>query len=77
MLTLVCFKCGHEYFFSDEDPPEELTCDKCGNTVFRSFFSPIGDEAADDFRDSTERDLTPDSASTDTAAGDVIDLNNL
>ncbi len=77
VLTLVCFTCGKEYFFADENPPQEMTCEKCGNTVFRSFFSPIGDEVADDFRDSTERDLTPDSTEEDTAPGDVIDLNNL
>ncbi len=77
VLTLVCFKCGKEYFFADQDPPQEMTCEKCGNTVFRSFFSPIGDEVADDFRDSTERDLAPDSTAEDTAPGDVIDLNNL
>ncbi|HEV2130836.1 MAG TPA: hypothetical protein VGR27_07030 [Longimicrobiaceae bacterium] len=77
VLTLVCFTCGKEYFYADQNPPEELTCEKCGNTVFRSFFSPIGDEVADDFRDSTERDLTPDSTAEDTSAGDIIDLNNL
>ncbi|CAN5415025.1 hypothetical protein BH24GEM3_BH24GEM3_14670 [soil metagenome] len=76
VLTLVCFTCGKEYFFADQNPPEEITCEKCGNTVFRSFFTPINDEVADDFRDSTERDMTPDSTATDTTASDIIDLNN-
>ncbi len=77
VLTLVCFKCGKEYFFADENPPEEMTCEKCGNGVFRSFFAPVNDEVADDFRDSTERDLTPDSPATDVRPGDVIDLNTM
>jgi len=76
VLTLVCFKCGKEYHFSDGSPPEDLTCEKCGGTVFRSFFSPEpGDEAAEDFRDSTERDLDTDDPATDTMPGDVLDLN--
>jgi DNA-directed RNA polymerase subunit RPC12/RpoP len=76
LLTLVCFKCGKEYYFDDGSPPEDLTCEKCGNTVFRSFFSPDpSDEAARDFVDSTARDLDPDDAETDTLPGDVLDLN--
>ncbi len=77
VLTLVCFKCGTEYYFEDQDPPEELKCEKCGNGVFRSFFAPLNDDVADDFRDSTERDLTPDSPSSEVSPGDVLDLNNL
>jgi DNA-directed RNA polymerase subunit RPC12/RpoP len=75
VLTLVCFKCGTEYHYRDEEPPEELECEKCGNTVFRSFFSPIDDEVAQDFVDSTARELDPDDPETDTAPGDVLDLN--
>lgn len=76
VLTLVCFKCGTEYFFTDEDPPGDMKCEKCGNTVFRSFFTPVDDEVAEDFRASTERDLAPDSASTETAPGDILDLDS-
>ncbi|MEX2582776.1 MAG: hypothetical protein WD766_05860 [Gemmatimonadota bacterium] len=75
VLTLVCFKCGTEYYFSEEEPPSEMSCEKCGNTVFRSFHSAEGDEAADDFRDSTQRDLDPDDAEGETLPGDVRDLN--
>lgn len=76
VLTLVCFKCGNEYHFDEETPPDDLSCDKCGGTVFRSFFSPDpADEVARDFADSTERDLDTDQPSTDTMPGDVADLN--
>lgn len=76
VLTLVCFKCGTEYYFTDADPPEGMSCEKCGNTVFRDFFSPLtGDEAARDFVDSTARDLDPDDAEGETLPGDVLDLN--
>jgi hypothetical protein len=75
VLTLVCFQCGKELHFESE-PPEDLACEKCGGTVFRSFFSPDpADEAAQDFADTTERDLDPDDPGTDTMPGDVLDLN--
>lgn len=77
VLTLVCETCGKDYFFEDETPPGDMQCDKCGSNVFRSFYSTVGDEAADDFRDSTERDLDPDDAEGDTLPGDVMDLNHL
>lgn len=75
VLTLVCFTCGNEYYFEDQNPPEEMTCEKCGSTVFRSFFSPQGDEVAQDFEDSTARDLDPDDPEGDATEGDVADLN--
>lgn len=77
VLTLVCEKCGKDYFFEDERPPENMECEKCGGTVFRAFDSTVGDEASDDFRDSTERDLHPDDAEGDTLPGDVMDLNRI
>jgi DNA-directed RNA polymerase subunit RPC12/RpoP len=77
VLTLICETCGKDYFFEDEPPPENIKCEKCGATVFRSFHSSVGDEAADDFRDSTERDLHPDDAEGDTLPGDVMDLNRI
>ena len=77
MLTLVCENCGKDYFFDDEPPPPGLKCEKCGGTVFRSFYDSIGDEAADDFRDSTERDLDPDDPEGDVLPGDIMDLNRL
>jgi predicted nucleic acid-binding Zn-ribbon protein len=78
VLVQICIECGKEYTFDDRSTPEDLTCEKCGNTVFRAFHaSRRSDEAADDFRDSTDRDvLTTDSAS-DVTRGDLHDLNNL
>ena len=77
VLTLVCEKCGKDYFFEDEAPPPGMACEKCGGTVFRSFHETVGDEASDDFRDSTERDLDPDDAEGDVMPGDILDLNRL
>jgi predicted nucleic-acid-binding Zn-ribbon protein len=75
VLTLICLKCGNEYYASDDGPPADLTCEKCGSTVFREFFSATeGDEASDDFRESTERDLDSDDPEGDTLPGDIIDL---
>lgn len=78
VLVQVCLECGKEYMFENEESPDDLTCDKCGNGVFRSFYANArSDEASDDFRDTTERDvLTTDSASEITR-GDLHDLNNL
>ncbi len=76
VLTAVCLTCGKEYYFGDEQPPSDLTCDKCGNTVFRSFFShETEDEAEADFRDSTERDLHTDDPEGATMPGDILDLD--
>lgn len=75
VLTSVCLKCGSEYYFDDRGPPEDLTCRKCGNTVFRGYFShETEDEAAADFREVTERDLRPDDAEGDVLPGDLLDL---
>jgi hypothetical protein len=76
VMTLVCELCGKDYSFEDEQPPAGLKCEKCGGTVFRTFHETTG-EAADDFRDSTERDLDPDDPEGDTLPGDILDLNRL
>ncbi|MEX2569691.1 MAG: hypothetical protein WD737_00195 [Gemmatimonadota bacterium] len=75
VLTLVCYKCGTEYYFAEGEPPEEMSCEKCRNTVFRSFYTNEDSEASQDFRDSTERDLRADDAEGETMPGDVLDLN--
>ena len=77
VLTLVCENCGKDYFFEDEQPEPGMKCEKCGGTVFRSFHTTVGDEASDDFRDTTERDLDPDDPEGDVLPGDVMDLNNI
>lgn len=76
VLTLVCLKCGQEYYFADSQPEEGITCGRCGNGVFRNFFTPSDDDdVARDFVDTTERDLDPDDAEGDVLPGDVLDLN--
>lgn len=77
VLTLICEKCGKDYFFEDEAPPADMKCEKCGGDVFRAFHESVGDEAVDDFRDSTERDLDPDDPEGDALPGDLMDLNRL
>jgi predicted nucleic acid-binding Zn-ribbon protein len=77
VLVQVCLTCGKEYTFAGEPPPSELACDKCGSTVFRSFFSrQRADEADEDFRESTERDTLTTDPGTDVTQGDLHDLGN-
>ena len=75
---LVCLECGKEYQFEGaEEPPEDLKCEKCGNTVFRPFEDTASPgEVQQDFRDSTDRDLSTDDPAGDTTTGDLHDLNN-
>jgi DNA-directed RNA polymerase subunit RPC12/RpoP len=78
VLVQVCLKCGLEYMFEDEEPPSDLVCEKCGSQVFRSFFAGTSeDEAAEDFRESTERDTLTTDPATDVTRGDLHDLRNM
>jgi DNA-directed RNA polymerase subunit RPC12/RpoP len=78
VLTQVCLECGKEYLFDKAQPPADLVCEKCGNSVFRSFFTVRGyDEVEADFQRSTERDLAPNDTEADVTLGDIMDLNNL
>lgn len=78
VTLLVCLECGREYKFEGaEEPPEDLKCEKCGNTVFRPFDdSGSPDEVQQDFRDSTERDTSTDDPAGEVTRGDLHDLNN-
>lgn len=77
VLVQVCLECGKEYHFDDREPPADMRCEKCGNQVFRSFFSVLGyDETEADFIRSTERDLAPNDDESDVTRSDVLDLNN-
>ena len=77
VLVQVCVECGQQYFFEETQPPPDLKCERCGNMVFRSFFEVTsGDEVEADFRDVTQRDVTPQDPATDVARGDLYDLNN-
>lgn len=77
VLVQVCVECGKQYFYEDAQPPAEQKCERCGNTVFRSFFDETtDDEVVADFEETTGRDVTPDEPATDVARGDLFDLNN-
>jgi DNA-directed RNA polymerase subunit RPC12/RpoP len=78
VLVQVCLECGKQYFFDDHEPQAGLTCEKCGNGVFRSFFAERRPgEASRDFTETTERDVRTDDPATDVTRGDLQDLNNL
>ena len=78
VLVQVCLECGKEYMFEDSEPPEDLVCEKCGGTVFRSFYAATReDDVAADFRETTERDTATDDPPTDVTRGDLQDLGNL
>lgn len=78
VLVQVCIECGKEYMFENTEPPDELTCEKCGGTVFRSFYARTReDEVSEDFREATERDTATDDPATDVTRGDLQDLGNL
>ncbi len=78
VLVMTCLECGRDYEFVDgESPPPDLTCEKCGNQVFRRFdASRAPDEVQEDFEDMTERDLATDDPGGDATPGDLHDLNN-
>ena len=77
VLIQVCVECGNEYFYDDAEPPADQKCERCGNTVFRSFFDATEpDEALADFRETTDRDITPEDPATEVSRGDLYDLNN-
>ena len=78
VLVEVCLECGREYYFDQVEPPAELACERCGNTVFRAFDAErVPDEVQQDFSETTERDLATDDPATDVSLGDLHDLNNL
>ena len=77
VLTQVCMNCGKEYYYDRTEPPAEQACERCGNRVFRSFFSVTSyDEVEQEFQDLTHRDLATNDPATDVTPGDLHDLNN-
>lgn len=77
ILTLVCFKCGTEYYFSEGSQPEEMTCGKCGNTVFRSYVSSTSEREDGEYEEATGRDLRTDDPEGDALPGDLLDLDRV
>ena len=77
VLVQVCVECGKHYYYDDAEPPADQTCERCGNTVFRSFFDATApDDVETDYKEMTERDLATDDPATDVTRGDLYDLNN-
>lgn len=75
-LTLICISCGNRKDY-DEQPPARVKCEKCGNTVFRNFFSPVeADEATIDQLESSRRSIALDDVSPETAPEDIRELNS-
>lgn len=76
--VLICLECGKEFMFEEEAPPDDLACDKCGNTVFRDYqVSARPDEVETEFREATERDTLPEEGPGDVTRGDVRDIGRL
>src|SRR5919202_4093454 len=76
LLTLVCLTCGNHIDFEDT-PPAGLTCERCGGTVFRNFFTPTErDEATISQLEETARSIAFDEESPDISADELHDLNN-
>lgn len=77
VLVQVCVECGKQYFYEDTQPPADQRCERCGNTVFRSFFAVTEeDQVVADYHESIDRDVTPEDPATDVTRGDLFDLNN-
>ena len=77
VVTLVCLSCGKEKFYTQE-VPATVSCEQCGNTVFRTFDTPTEpDEAAIDALESQARSIAYGDSSPDTTRGDVLDLDAL
>jgi hypothetical protein len=75
-LTLICLTCGNRKDY-DDTPPTRVTCEKCGNTVFRNFFSPLEpDEATIEQLEESARSIALDDVSPETAPEDIRELNN-
>lgn len=76
--VLICLECGKEFMFEAAAPPADLTCDKCGNAVFRDYqVSARPDEAEREFREETERDTLPEQGPGEVTRGDVRDIRRL
>lgn len=76
LLTLICLTCGNEKHF-DTAVPDNVKCDKCGGTVFRSFATPTEpDDASIAQLEEQARSMSYGDSSPDTTPTDVRDLDN-
>lgn len=73
--TMVCVTCGSEQFF-DGPLPAELSCEKCGGTVFREYDTPApDDQAAAAAAEEQARSISYGDSSPDTAPDELLDLD--
>jgi hypothetical protein len=74
IVSLVCIACGNEKHF-DQQVPNALACDKCGQTVWRQFATPTEpDEATIDQLDVQARSMAYGDPSPGTTVEEVKDL---
>ena len=75
IVTLVCLTCGNELFF-DKSVPDNVTCERCGGSVFRTFATPtVRDDASIAQLEDQARSISYGDSSPDTSEGDVRDLD--
>jgi hypothetical protein len=76
IVTMICLTCGNEKFFTDR-VPDALTCDRCGNTVWRQFATPTEpDEATLDQLESQARSIQYGDPSPETTLDELRDLED-
>lgn len=74
VTTMICLTCGAEQFFTAE-VPDELTCEKCGSTVFRNFTTPVArDDAAISALEEQARSIQYGDPSPSTTPDELRDL---
>ena len=76
IVSLVCITCGNEKHY-DQQVPASVTCDKCGNTVWRQFATPTAaDEATIDQLEMQSRSIELGDASPETSPEELRELDN-
>lgn len=74
----VCLACGADYPVAEDEASADLTCERCGGTVFRNFRDPRkAGEASAEYAEVTGRDLDTDDPAGDATEGDLRDLNEV
>lgn len=74
----VCQECGADYPVADDGASADLTCVRCGGTVFRNFGDPRkAGEASAELAEVTGRDLDTDDPAGDATEGDLRNLNEI
>ena len=75
IVTMICLTCGNEKSFTDR-VPAALTCQRCGNTVWRQFATPTEpDEATIDQLETQARSIQYGDPSPETTRDELADLD--